>query len=77
MKFSRKFLQNALYLRKIVLEIGLMEPSTIIDILKLKLYIGNKQKGGNTTQMIESHEELKQIEAWKSISLEEDPNNRY
>ena len=46
--FSTKFPRNMLYSRKLVLGIGLIEPHAIIDTMKLQLYIGNKEKGGNT-----------------------------
>ena len=36
------FLRLILYTRKSALEIRLMAPQTIISILKLKLYVGNK-----------------------------------
>jgi len=40
--FSRKFPRKVLYMRKIALGIGIMSLRTIIDTLKLKLFIGNK-----------------------------------
>ena len=58
MGFSQKFPQNALYSRKIAIGIGIMELLTIIDMLKLKLYIENIRKGGNTAMMIKAREEL-------------------
>ena len=41
---SKKFLRPVLCSHKSVLGVGLMEPSTIIDVLKLKLFIGNMRK---------------------------------
>jgi len=75
--FSWKFPRNVLYSRKTALDIGLIEPSTIIDILKLKLYIGNVRKGGNTSGMIKAHHEMQQIEAGKNTTMGENPDNRY
>jgi len=39
---SKKYPQAVLYTRKSILGIGLMKPSIIIAILKLKQYVGNK-----------------------------------
>ena len=33
---------------------GLIKPHIIIDTMKLKMYIGNKRKGGNTAKMIKT-----------------------
>ena len=41
---GRKFPRIVLYKRKSALGIGLMKPSTVIAILKLKSYIGNRRK---------------------------------
>ena len=38
---SIKFPRNVLYARKSALEVGLIAPSTIIDTLALKLYVGH------------------------------------
>ena len=66
-----------MYSRAIALEISLMEPYTIIGILKLKLHLGNKRNGGNTNKILKAYEQLEQIEARKNISFREDPKNRY
>ena len=47
---SRKYPRTALYSRKSALGIGLMKPNTIIAILKLKSYIGNKRRLGNAAE---------------------------
>jgi len=39
---SKKFPWAALYTRKSALGVGLMKPSTIIAMLKMKQYVGNK-----------------------------------
>ena len=77
MGLSRKFLWTILYTRKSILGIGLMKPSTIIDILKLKLYIRNKQKEGNAKESIEAHEGFQKIEASQNLELGEDSKQRY
>ena len=41
---SKKFTRAALCSRKSALGVGLMEPSTIIDMLELKLFVGNMRK---------------------------------
>ena len=41
---SDKFSRASLYSRKSALGVGLMEPSTITYVLKLKLFIGNMRK---------------------------------
>ena len=41
---SKKYLRAVLYTRKSALGISFMKPSTIIAILKLKQYVGNKRK---------------------------------
>ena len=53
--FSKKFPCNALYIRKSVLEISLIALSTILAILKLKLFIGHKRLKENTKDAIEAH----------------------
>ena len=54
LEFSRKFLRTALYTTKSALRIGLMKSSTVVDILKLKLYVGNKRKVGNAKESIKA-----------------------
>ena len=44
--------------KKIALDIGIMEPTVFVEILKLKMHIRNKQKGGNTMQMIKVNKVL-------------------
>ena len=39
---SEWFPRDVLYLRKTALGVGIIKPSTIIDILALKLYVGHK-----------------------------------
>ena len=55
--FSWKFLQTVMCTRKSTLKIDLMIPNTIIKMLKLKLYIGNKWNEGNTGEAIKAQEE--------------------
>ena len=74
---GRKFPRIVLYKRTSALGIGLMKPSTIIAILKLKSYIGNKQKQGNATKSINIQEEYQEVEARRRITLGEDPQLWY
>ena len=77
MGFCSKFPQNVLYFHKSTLGIGLMEPSTIIDILKLKSYIRNKRKRGNTHKAIQVQENMRSIGAGGNVKLGENPQKRY
>jgi len=74
---GRKFPRTVLYSRKSALGVGLMTPSTIIACLKLKLYVGNKQKLGNTEDSIAIQEAYQEVEAGRRMSLGEDPKFRY
>ena len=74
---SRKFPRVVLYMRKSALGIGLMAPSTIIAILKLKQYIGHSRKRGNAGKAIQMQEEYRRIEAGRRIQLGENPKHRY
>ena len=38
------FPRKLLYVRKDALGVGLMEPQTVIDLLAIKLYVGNKRR---------------------------------
>ena len=60
---SRNFLRRVLYSRKSALGIGIMEPSTIINILKAKLYLGNKRMEGVANEVIKLQEEYLIVEA--------------
>ena len=75
--FSKKFPRIVLYTRKSALGVELMQLSTIIAILKLKSYIGNKRKQRNTTKSINIQEEYQEIEVGRTIQLGEDPKGRY
>ena len=55
---SKKFPQIALCIRKNTLGIKFISLTTIIVILKLKLYIGNKRKSRNIIESIEVYKEL-------------------
>jgi len=44
-------------MRKIALGIGIISPRTIIDTLKLKLFVGNKRKIGNACDSIKIQED--------------------
>ena len=58
---SKNFLRQVLYSRKSALGIGIMTPSTIIDMLKAKLYIGNIRKEGVAKEAIDLQEEYLRV----------------
>ena len=74
---SKKFPWAALYTRKSALGVDLMKPSTIIAMLKMKQYVGNKQKGGNAAKSIEVQEEYQIVKVGRFLELGEDPKRRY
>ena len=51
--------------------------STIIAIVKLKLYIENKRRLGNSAEALKIQEEYQVIEAGREIVLGENPEQRY
>ena len=52
LRLSKKFPRRILYVRKSVLGIGIMKPSTIVDTLALKLYISYKRQGSRILKLI-------------------------
>ena len=54
---STKFLRNILYTRKLILRVGLIVPSTTIDILALKLHVGHNHRDSKVVAMINILEE--------------------
>ena len=74
---SRNFPRDVLYSRKSALGVRIMMPSTIINMLKAKLYIGNKRKGGIVKEAIELQEEYICVELGREISISYDPKERY
>ena len=73
---SAKCLGKALCYQKGALGIGLMKPRTIVNMIKLKLFISNEQKNGNAKLAIECQEEFYQVEARRCALLGEDPKIR-
>ena len=69
MGFSRKFPRKVLYMRKIALGIGIMSLNTIIDTLKLKLFVGKKWKTGNTCDLIKIQKDYQKIEAGRNLII--------
>ena len=49
----------------------------IVEILKLKMYIRNRRKAGNTTETINAHVEMQKIDAGQNTKIGEDPIRRY
>ena len=70
---SRKFPRDVLYSRKSALGVGIMKPSTIIDILKAKLYLGNARRKGVTYEAIKLQEEYLKVEAGCEINIPYNP----
>ena len=54
-----------------------MKPSTIIDILKAKLYLGNVRRKGVVNKGIKLQEEYLKVEAGREISMPYNPEKRY
>ena len=77
LRFRKKFPRTALYSRKCALGIGLMTPSTIIDILKLKMHVGNKQKKRNVVDAVSAQENMQKEEARQNIIIGENSEQRY
>ena len=74
---SRNFPRRVLYSRKSALGIGIMKPSTIINILNAKLYLGNKRMEGVANEAIKLQEEYLVVEAGRTISVSYKKENRY
>lgn len=74
---SRKYPRTALYSRKSALGVGLMLPSTLLAVLKLKLYIGNMRKLGNAAEAIQVQLDYQEVEAGRVVTIGEDPELRY
>ena len=64
-------------MKKSVIGIGLMKPSTIVDAMKLKLFVRNKRRMGNTRDFAAVIEEHQEIEVGRKIKLRENPFQRY
>ena len=73
---SRNFPRQVLYSRKSALGIGIMIPSTIINMLKAKLYIGNVRREGVAKEAIDLQEEYLRVEAGREISVAYNPKER-
>ena len=54
-----------------------MTPQTIMDMLKLKLHIGNKRKLGNGNDAIKAQEDMINVEAGRNVEIGENLNKRY
>ena len=54
-----------------------MKPSTIIDILKAKLYLGNVRRKDVTYAAIKLQEEYLKVEAGREINIPYDPQEQY
>ena len=54
-----------------------MKPNTIIEMMKLKLYLGNERKAGNANEAVITQEDMRNIEAGRNVQMGEDPQKRY
>ena len=75
--FSKNFPRTILCTRRSALRIGLMMPQTIIEILKLKLCIGNKRKKWNAYEAVKAQEDIIRVEAGRNFTIREDLSRRY
>ena len=57
MRLSEKLPRSILYARKSSLGVGLISPTTIIDVLALKLYIGHNRLESEVSKIIKINEE--------------------
>jgi len=57
MNLSEKFPRHVLYSRKTALGVGLLAPSTIVDILSVKLYMGHQRMNSRVSKMIQINED--------------------
>ena len=74
---SKNFPRQVLYSRKSALGIGIITPSTIINMLKAKLYIGNVRREGVAKEAIDLQEEYLRVEAERKISIAYNPKEHY
>ena len=74
---SRNFPRLVLYSRKSALGVGIMRPSTIIDMLKAKQYLGHKRMNSIANQSIQLQEEYLKVESGRDTNLLYDPSERY
>ena len=75
--FSKNFSRTALCTRRSALKIGLMTPQTIIEILKLKLYIGNKRKKGNVYKVVKVQEDITSVKVGQNFTMGEVLSRKY
>ena len=70
MGLSKKFPRKILYAKKAALRIGLIKPSTTVQIQAIKLYIGNKRAENDISKILIAHEEMIMIEKGQNQELE-------
>ena len=64
-----------MYIRKSALGIGLIKPSTAVQLQAIKLYIGNKRATSRINKVLNLHEELLFIEKGRNVELEDIQHN--
>ena len=74
---SRKFPRLVLYSRKSALSLGIMKPSTIIDMLKAKQYIGHRRMNSIAQESIKLHQEFLTVELGRELRFPYNPKERY
>ena len=77
LRLSRKFPRLILYSRKSALGVGIIKPSTIIDMLKAKQYIGHKRMNSIVQESIKLQEEYLIVESGRELRFPYDPSERY
>jgi len=75
--FSVTFPRYAMYARKSALGLGLMTPRTMIEMLKLKLYIGAKRLKKNAGDAVQAQIDMVYEEAGRNFEIGENPKRRY
>jgi len=69
MNLSEKFPRSVLCSRKTALGIGLLSPSATIDVLALKLYLGNQRLNEKVAKMIQANEDNDRVSCGHSESM--------
>ena len=77
LSLSRNFPRKVLYSRKSALGIGIMMLSTIMNMLRAKLYLSNKQKEGIANEVIKLQEEYLVVESGRMIGICYNKDDRY
>ena len=69
LKLSKKFPRKILYARKSVLGVGLMAPSTVLDILAIRAYVGHQRGESGVSKIIQILEQNAWLQYGYSTSI--------